>query len=167
MRKATGIIAGALVAAVAWASPARAIDPRITQEKSAATQRAQAVTSGVVAENKGSQIVVTPYAGGQAITVSVSGDVPVFQGKGKITSKGLMKNVNVRVHHLAASGGVAQATAIEVLTPDEARELAKRALKFKQERGRLPDITSADPWEKRMAEGVAFLARMKQEQKNG
>ena len=53
------------------------------------------------------------------------------------------------------------------LTPDEARELAKRALRFKQERGRLPEITSADPWEKRMAEGVAFLARMKQEQKNG
>lgn len=53
------------------------------------------------------------------------------------------------------------------LTPDEARELARRALKFKQERGRLPDITAADPWEKRMAEGVAFLARMKQEQKNG
>ena len=53
------------------------------------------------------------------------------------------------------------------LTPEEARDLARRALKFKQERGRLPDITSADPWEKRMAEGVAFLARMKQEQKNG
>lgn len=53
------------------------------------------------------------------------------------------------------------------LTPDEARDLAKRALRFKQERGRLPEITSADPWEKRMAEGVAFLARMKQEQKNG
>lgn len=53
------------------------------------------------------------------------------------------------------------------LTPEEARDLARRALKFKQERGRLPDITSADPWEKRMAEGVTFLARMKQEQKNG
>jgi len=53
------------------------------------------------------------------------------------------------------------------LTPDEARDLARRALKFKQERGRLPDITSADPWERRMAEGVAFLSRMKQEQKNG
>lgn len=49
------------------------------------------------------------------------------------------------------------------LTPDEARELAKRALKFKQERGRLPDIKSADPWEQRMAEGVAYLARMKAE----
>jgi superfamily II DNA or RNA helicase len=45
------------------------------------------------------------------------------------------------------------------LTIEEARELAKRALKFKQERGRLPSITSADAWERRMAEGVAFLAR--------
>jgi len=49
------------------------------------------------------------------------------------------------------------------LTIEEARELAKRALKFKQERGRLPSITSLDAWEKRMAEGVAFLARMKAE----
>ena len=53
------------------------------------------------------------------------------------------------------------------LTPDEARELAARALKFKQERGRLPSITSQDAWEKRMAEGVAFLARMKAEAENG
>ena len=37
-----------------------------------------------------------------------------------------------------------------------------RALKFKQERGRLPSITSPDAWEKRMAEGAAaFLARFK------
>lgn len=53
------------------------------------------------------------------------------------------------------------------LSPDEARDLAKRAVKFKQERGRLPSITSADAWEKKMAEGVAFLARMKQEAANG
>jgi superfamily II DNA or RNA helicase len=49
------------------------------------------------------------------------------------------------------------------LTVEEARELARRALRFKQERGRLPSITSTDAWEKRMAEGVAFLARMKAE----
>jgi len=42
---------------------------------------------------------------------------------------------------------------------DEARELARRALQFKNERGRLPDINSADSWEKRMAEGVAVLSR--------
>jgi len=53
------------------------------------------------------------------------------------------------------------------LTIEEARELAKRALKFKQERGRLPSITSPDAWEKRMAEGVAFLQRMKAEAARG
>ncbi len=53
------------------------------------------------------------------------------------------------------------------LTVEEARDLAKRALRFKQERGRLPSITSADAWERRMAEGVAFLARMKAEAGRG
>ena len=45
------------------------------------------------------------------------------------------------------------------ISEDEARDLARRALQFKNERGRLPDINSADAWEKRMAEGVAALAR--------
>ena len=53
------------------------------------------------------------------------------------------------------------------LTPEEARDLARRALRFKRERGRLPSLTSTDAWEKRMAEGVAFLARMKAEAANG
>ncbi|MGB0844971.1 MAG: pseudomurein-binding repeat-containing protein, partial [Alphaproteobacteria bacterium] len=53
------------------------------------------------------------------------------------------------------------------LSPDDARDLARRAVKFKQERGRLPSITSSDAWEKKMAEGVAYLARMKQEAANG
>ena len=48
---------------------------------------------------------------------------------------------------------------------DEARELAKRALQFKNERGRLPDINSSDAWEKRMAEGVAALARYRAQAK--
>ncbi len=48
---------------------------------------------------------------------------------------------------------------------DEARELARRALQFKNERGRLPDINSSDSWEKRMAEGVAVLARYRAQAK--
>ncbi|EFW87138.1 hypothetical protein ALP26_200098 [Pseudomonas savastanoi pv. glycinea] len=48
---------------------------------------------------------------------------------------------------------------------DEARDLAKRALLFKNERGRLPDINSADAWEKRMAEGVAALQRYRAQAK--
>ncbi len=49
---------------------------------------------------------------------------------------------------------------------EEARELAKRALKFKQLRGRSPNILSTDPWEKRMAEGVEFLKRKREKQAN-
>ena len=51
------------------------------------------------------------------------------------------------------------------MTIEEARQLATRALKFKRERGRLPSILSQDAWEKRMAEGVAFLARKKAEER--
>ncbi len=50
---------------------------------------------------------------------------------------------------------------------EEARELAKRAIKFRKERGRLPEINSADPWEQRMAQGIAYLARLKAEERNG
>lgn len=53
------------------------------------------------------------------------------------------------------------------LTPEEARYLARRALIFKEERGRLPSLTATDPWEQRMAEGVAYLQRMKAETSNG
>ncbi len=49
------------------------------------------------------------------------------------------------------------------LTPEEAKELAVRAVKFKKDRGRLPSINSADPWEKRMAEGAAAFVRFKDE----
>jgi hypothetical protein len=53
------------------------------------------------------------------------------------------------------------------LSEEEARELVKRAMKFKNERGRLPELTSPDPWEKRMAEGIAFLQRKVAEANNG
>lgn len=51
------------------------------------------------------------------------------------------------------------------LTPDEAKELALRAVKFKKERGRLPSISAADPWEQKMAEGAAAFVRFKDEGK--
>lgn len=49
------------------------------------------------------------------------------------------------------------------LTPEEAKELALRAVKFKKERGRLPSVSAADPWEQRMAEGAAAFVRFKDE----
>jgi hypothetical protein len=49
------------------------------------------------------------------------------------------------------------------LSPEEAKDLAVRAVKFKKERGRLPSIISTDAWEKRMAEGAAVFVRFKDE----
>ncbi len=49
------------------------------------------------------------------------------------------------------------------LTPEEAKVIAKRAVEFKRERGRLPSISSADAWEKHLAEGAAAFVRYKDE----
>ncbi|NVD46139.1 DEAD/DEAH box helicase [Altererythrobacter sp. HHU K3-1] len=53
------------------------------------------------------------------------------------------------------------------ISSEEARDLAERALRFKKERGRLPEITSHDAWEKRMAEGVAAFARYRAQANDG
>lgn len=49
------------------------------------------------------------------------------------------------------------------LNPEEAKELAVRAVKFKKERGRTPAVDSQDAWERRMAEGAAAFMRFKKE----
>ena len=49
------------------------------------------------------------------------------------------------------------------LTPEEAKDLAVRAVQFKKERGHLPSISAQDTWERRMAEGAAAFMRFKEE----
>ncbi len=60
-------------------------------------------------------------------------------------------------------------TAIEgkriAIDRDEAVELTRRAMLFKSERGRAPDINASDPWERCMAEGVAALARIRRQER--
>jgi hypothetical protein len=53
------------------------------------------------------------------------------------------------------------------LTPEEARDLANRAVRFKRERGRTPAITSPDAWEKHLAEGAAAFMRFRAEGRYG
>ena len=69
-----------------------------------------------------------------------------------ILSKTMNEESLRKIHEIISSKRVS-------FSIEEARDLAKRALKFKKEMGRVPSITSSDPWEKRMAEGVAFLKR--------
>ncbi|MEA3010819.1 MAG: hypothetical protein QOJ91_2511 [Sphingomonadales bacterium] len=45
------------------------------------------------------------------------------------------------------------------LSEEEARAYAVRAVQWKRERGRAPEITSQDAWERQLAEGVAAFAR--------
>lgn len=48
---------------------------------------------------------------------------------------------------------------------DEAKALALRARAFQAEKKRPPDITSTDPWERKMAEGVVALGKHVQQRK--
>ncbi|WFU52339.1 DEAD/DEAH box helicase [Bradyrhizobium pachyrhizi] len=72
----------------------------------------------------------------------------------------LAKNMNEDSLKQVQAAITARRTA---LTPDEARELALRAVKFKKERGRSPSMDAQDPWEKRMAEGATAFMRFKKE----
>ena len=49
------------------------------------------------------------------------------------------------------------------LTPEDAKELAVRAVQFKRERGRVPALDAQDAWERRMAEGASAFMRFKAE----
>lgn len=49
------------------------------------------------------------------------------------------------------------------LSLDDAKAWAKRAVKFKRERGRVPSLNAQDPYEKLMAEGAAAFVRYKDE----
>jgi superfamily II DNA or RNA helicase len=49
------------------------------------------------------------------------------------------------------------------LTPEEAKDYAVRAVRFKKERGRVPSATAADAWERKLAEGAAAFMRFKKE----
>lgn len=49
------------------------------------------------------------------------------------------------------------------LTPEEAKDFAFRAVRFKKERGRVPSPTAADAWERKLAEGAAAFMRFKKE----
>ncbi|NBV83652.1 DEAD/DEAH box helicase, partial [bacterium] len=49
------------------------------------------------------------------------------------------------------------------MSPEEAKEYAIRAVRFKKDRRRLPALTAQDPWEQKLAEGAAAFVRYKDE----
>ncbi|HRD26684.1 MAG TPA: DEAD/DEAH box helicase, partial [Caulobacter sp.] len=53
------------------------------------------------------------------------------------------------------------------LSPEEAKDYAARAVRFRRERGRPPSIDAADEWEKKLAEGAAAFMRYDREGRYG
>ena len=68
---------------------------------------------------------------------------------------------------LRAMATVIESRAAKQIPFEDARDLSKKALDFKKERGRLPDIKAADPWEQLLARGMAAFAKYKTEELNG
>ena len=79
-----------------------------------------------------------------------------FGGAYSILSKTMTEESLRQLHSIISSKKLS-------MNLDEARDLTKRAIKFKQERNRLSSINSSDPWERRLAEGIAFLQRKEAE----
>lgn len=53
------------------------------------------------------------------------------------------------------------------LSPEEAKDYAARAVRFRRERGRSPSVDAADEWEKKLAEGAAAFMRYDREGRYG
>jgi hypothetical protein len=53
------------------------------------------------------------------------------------------------------------------LSPEDAKDYAARAVRFRRERGRSPAIDAADEWEKKLAEGAAAFMRYDREGRYG
>ena len=76
-----------------------------------------------------------------------------------ILSKTMSEDSLKQIHNIISSKKIK-------INIEEARDLAKRAIIFKRERGRLPVINSPDPWERRMAEGISVLQKKESEKNN-
>lgn len=129
----------------------------ITQQ--AKQQIAQDVEAGEVGKGNMSLIHgVRKFVNVRDLDIDLIDRINPFEAAYAVLSRAMDEKILRQVHAVIAAKRVN-------ITLDEARDLAKRALLFKRERSRLPDISSQDPWERRMAEGVAALARYRAQEK--
>ncbi len=82
-----------------------------------------------------------------------------FQEAFEILSKSVTSNI------LKVIQDTIDSSRIE-MTPEEVRILWPKAKEFKERTGRVPELNSADPLEKRLAEALVYLRKIKVEQAN-
>ncbi|MGB0906776.1 MAG: DEAD/DEAH box helicase [Maricaulaceae bacterium] len=81
-----------------------------------------------------------------------------FQTAYSIMSKAMDQNTLMRVKEAISAKRIK-------LTPEEAVDFARRAVRFKREHNRMPELTAQDPWEQKLAEGALAFKRFKAEGK--
>lgn len=94
------------------------------------------------------------------LNIDLIDQINPFQRAFEILSK------SVTTHVLKLIQESIEATRIE-MTPEEAVILYKKIPVFKSEHGRLPDLNSRDFTEKRMAEALIYLNKLRREKANG
>ena len=130
------------------------------------TQKAKEIATGIDAQKGDDEKVNTALIDGvrkfamdvRDLDIDLIDSINPFEAAYAVLAKSMNETVLKQVQSVISAKKVK-------ISPEEARELAERALRFKKERGRLPEITSQDAWEKRMAEGVAAFARYKAQAK--
>lgn len=133
------IIAAACAAGALAAGPVgaqNAPNPN-AQKQQAFAQGPHTFTGTVTTAPSGGRLVVKPDSRPEPATLTLDPSAPVFQGTGAISQEGLWPGTKVRVHY-AADG---RATAVEVLTADE----AKKAAKEQQQLAYLPPAGAQPP----------------------
>ncbi|WP_066561109.1 pseudomurein-binding repeat-containing protein [Croceicoccus bisphenolivorans] len=132
------------------------------------TQKAKAIAMGAESDTPGEERANTALIDGirqfsmdvRDLDIDLVDSINPFAEAYSILAKSMDEKVLKQVQSVISAKKVK-------ISPEEARDLAERALRFKKERGRLPEITSQDAWEKRMAEGVAAFARYRAQAANG
>ncbi|MDO8329332.1 MAG: DEAD/DEAH box helicase [Fluviicoccus sp.] len=124
----------------------------ITQQAKLALARADAEGDGTAQGNTALLDGVRKFVNVRDLDIDLIDRINPFEAAYAVLAKAMDEKSLRQVQASIAAKKVS-------IPEDEARELARRALQFKNERGRLPDINSADAWEKKMGEGVEALRR--------
>jgi superfamily II DNA or RNA helicase len=130
------------------------------------TQKAKEIMSGTTAEEKDASPNTAFVDGVRKFAMDVRDmDIDLIDSINPFSEAYAILSKTMSEERLKEVAAIIAAKRVS-LSLEEARDLARRAVKFKQDHGRLPSITAVDPWEKKMAEGVAYLAKKKAEAAN-
>ena len=130
----------------------------VTQQAKLALASADADGSSTVVGNTSLIDGVRKFVNVRDLDIDLIDRINPFEAAYAVLAKAMDENSLRQVQASIAAKKIS-------ISIEDAREYVKRAIKFKEERGKVPEINAADPWEKQMAEGVAALARYNAQKK--